>query len=262
MRIIPTSACPITALLLLCFSVLPVRADPYRDCVQLVAIDPDAAYDAALAWESQDTTGGALHCGGLALTALGLYDAAAERLLRAAEKSLRATDVEKATIYRQAGDAWLLAGRGQEAAAAFTQAIGFVPLDPALFYGRARAYDVAGQPVDAFNDINQAIDLDPGRGQSYLLRARLYRQLNQMAEAEQDIERALQSGIDDIPVLLERGLIRYEQSDFAGALEDWTAVQAADVRSDGTRGAAGAAATRFIEALQRQTGQAETPTQP
>jgi len=248
---------PWLAVLAICTFSLPAQADQYQRCVSLVERDPNAGYDMALDWEASDLTGGAFHCSGLALARLGLFDAAAERFTRAATQGQGMNDVERATLFRQSGEAWLLANQGLEAVNAFTRALEYVPQDPALLYGRARAYDVTEQPGDAFRDANAAITFDPSRGAPYLLRARLNRQLGQLSDAARDIETAIATGIDMVPAQLERGLIRFEQNDNSGALEDWRAVVAADITPEGKSGFASLAATRFIAELEAKA--AENP---
>jgi tetratricopeptide (TPR) repeat protein len=246
-------SCPWLAVLtifLIVLLTLPARADMYQRCVALVERDPDAAYDMALEWEASDLSGGAFHCSGLALAALKLFDAAAERFQRAALQGQRMSDVERATLLRQSGEAWLLANRGSEAVGAFTKALAYVPQDPSLLYGRARSYDLNTQSDEALIDVKAAIALAPERSLPYLLKARLNRQLGKLADAARDVETAIALGVDMIPARLERGLIRYEQNDNAGALEDWSAVVAADVTADGRPGYASTAATRFIAELE------------
>jgi len=248
---------PWLAALTFCLFALPAQADRYQQCVTLVERNPDAGYDMALDWEASDLTGGAFHCSGLALARLGLFDAAAERFERAATQGQGMNDIERATLFRQSGEAWLLANQGSEAVRTFTLALGYAPQDPALLYGRARAYDASEQPVEAAVDVNAAITFDPNRSAPYLLRARLNRQLGQLPDAARDIETAIAMGIDMVPAQLERGLIRFEQNDDEGALEDWRAVVAADVTPGGQPGFASLAATRFIAELEART--AETP---
>lgn len=249
------------AALLFCLVALPARAGVYERCISLVTTDPDAAYDAALEWETTDLTGGAFHCGGLALTALGLYDAAADRFHRAATEGQKLEDADRVALLRQSGEAWLLAGQGPKAVAVLTEALTYAPQDPALFFARARAYDFDGKTVPAYNDVNAALDLAPDQAMFYLLRARLNRQLSQLDNAERDVEIAMASGVDQVAARLERGLIRYERNDDIGALEDWQFVEQAGIAPDGTRSAASATATSFIAEIEVpvQTQVAPTP---
>ncbi|WOF72669.1 hypothetical protein QMT40_000288 [Parvibaculaceae bacterium PLY_AMNH_Bact1] len=229
----------------------------YSSCVELASVDPDAAYDAALVWAETDLTGGASHCAGLALVRLGLFDAAADRLTRAAVEGQKMGNVEKALLHQQAGDAWLMANSGAKATEAFTQALVYVPEDPELLFGRARGYELEKQTSPALQDVNLAIARNPNYGAAYLLRGRLYRQSKQLDAAAADIDAALANGIDEVAARLERGLIRFEMGDQAGAIEDWQMIVAADRRADGSLGPAAMAASGFIAEVT-----AGAPTQP
>ncbi len=241
-RLSATSAMATLALL----TAAQAQAITYGSCVDLARVNPDAAYDAALAWAETDLTGGASHCAGLALIGLGLFDAAADRFTRAAVEGQQMEDVERALLHQQAGDAWLLANRGTEAANSFTQALTYIPEEPEILFGRARGYELEKQTALALQDVNLAIAKDPTFAAAYLLRGRLYRQSKQLDAAAADIEAALANGIDRIAARLERGLIRYEQGDDAGALEDWRAIVDEDRRPDGSPGPAAVAASGFI----------------
>ena len=218
----------------------PAMADQYRDCVALAAQNPDAAYDFSLQWESTDTTGGALHCGGIALMGLRLFDAAAERFERAAGLATKVEDSERAVLYRQAGDAWLATSNSTKAK------------DPALLFGRARAHDLAEAPAAGLEDVNMALGVAPERVDFLVLRARFYRQLGSYDLALADITTALAAGADAIPIQLERGMVRYEQGDLTAARSDWQAVIERDRRPNGEPGAAAAAAARFIAEIEKE----------
>ena len=233
------------------------QAITYNSCVDLTRIDPDAGYDLALAWAETDVSGGASHCAGLALAGLGLFDAAAERFTRAAIEGQKMSNVERALLHQQAGDAWLLANRGAQAAESFAQALTYIPEEPELLFGRARGYELEKQTALALQDVNLAIANDPKFAAAYLLRGRLYRQSKRLDAAAADIDAALANGVDPIAARLERGLIRYEQGNEAGALEDWRFILSEDKRPDGSPGPAATAAGGFIAEVT-----ASAPTQP
>ena len=69
----------------------------YADCTALVASDPSAAFDSALAWRHEDGGAPAWHCIGLALVALGHHAEAGEVFERAAE------DLAQETAMRRSG---------------------------------------------------------------------------------------------------------------------------------------------------------------
>ena len=229
-------------------------ANNYNACVDLVRVDPDAAYDMSLDWEETDLTGGASHCAGLALVGWRLFDEGAERFTRAPITRQELNNAERAALHSQAGEAWLIVNKGSEAVTSFTQALSFVPEDADLLYSRARGYELEKQTTLALDDVNLAIAKNPGFAASYLLRGRLYRQQNQLDAASADLETALAYGIDPIAARLERGLIRFEQGNEAGALEDWQAIVAADRRPDGSLGPAASAASGFIAEVKNAAG--------
>ncbi|MEQ9520362.1 MAG: hypothetical protein RLN89_13085 [Parvibaculum sp.] len=229
------------------------KADQYQNCVALAAQDPDAAYDFALQWENTDTTGGALHCGGIALMSLRLFDAAAERFERAAALSSKIADADRAVLFSQAGDAWLAANNGAKARDAFSSGLHFLPKDQDLLFGRARAYDLLEAPADGLVDASSAISIAPERVDFLALRARFYRQLKQYDLAMADINAALSAGADAIPVTLERGVVRYEQGDLAGARADWQFVIDRDQRPNGAPGAAANVAARLIAEIDQES---------
>eukprot|EP00439_Symbiodinium_sp_Y106_P088477 s1_g1013.t1 len=233
------------------------QAITYNSCVDLTQTDPDAGYDMALAWAETDVTGGASHCAGLALVGLGLFDAAADRFTRAAVNGQNMEGVQRALLHQQAGQAWLMANRGTQAAESFTQALIHIPEDPELLFGRARGYELGAQTALALQDVNLAIANDPTFAAAYLLRGRLHRQAKQLDAAAADIDAALANGIDQVAARLERGLIRYEQGNEAGALEDWRFILSEDRRPDGSPGPAATAASGFIAEVT-----ASGPTQP
>lgn len=234
-------------LILFSGSVTPASANTpsYGQCVAMVQLNPDMAFDLAMQWEETDTSGGALHCGGLALAALGHFEAAAGRFDKAAQESRDATDVERAAIHRQAAEAWLRAGKGVEAEASISSALYYVPQDPALFYQRARARDLTEALLGALEDVNTALSLEPGRAEALLLRARLHRRLDQPTLANADIEQVLSVAPENVAALLEQGLIFFEQDRIEEAQTVWRRVQMLDSRQ-GQPGAAAQAAARFL----------------
>lgn len=237
---------------------MPAHADQYQTCIGIAMQNPDAAYDYALQWENTDTTGGALHCGAIALMGLQLFDSAAERFEKAANVAQGAEGTDRATLFRQAGEAWLAANNGAKAVDAFTSGLHFLPKDPALLFGRARGHDLAEAPALGLVDVSDAISVAPERSDFLVLRARFHRQLKQFDAALLDLNAALSAGADAIPVHLERGVLLFEQGDEAGARKDWQVVIDRDRREDGSAGAAGQIAAQFIAELD----QAPSATQP
>ncbi len=109
--------------------------DRYDNCLSLSRKAPQRALDAALAWEKAGGGGAASHCAALSLVSLRRYPEAAARLDALARTASGAMD--RAELYDQAGNAWLLARRADNAQISFTTAIGLKPHDADLLADRA-----------------------------------------------------------------------------------------------------------------------------
>ena len=213
-------------------------ARDYAACLALARRDPDKALDQA----RQLWLGGAgpasRHCVAYALMAKGQHLEAAQTLEQLAKQGDKTVDKLRGEILAQAGQAWLMAGKGSRAIAAFTGAIALRPGDPELLIDRAIAYGNQGRYGEAVADLNRVIDTDQGRANAYLLRANAHRRLGALKLAARDVGHALALKPNDGEALLERGIIHHLQKDSAAALRDWTQV---------LRSAPGTAASRAAE---------------
>lgn len=205
------------------------EAARYDSCLAQTRTAPSAAFEAALAWESEGGGAPARHCTALALIALGEYGEAAMRLGALAEEPGAGDAAMRAQILSQAGNAWLLEGQPERAVADFTRALTLAPNDADLLIDRARAYAMAQSWPAAEQDLSQALAQMPGRADAYLYRASARRMQEKIAAARADVEAAL--GL--IPAadpalrasaLLERGNLRRLTGDDAGARQDWLEV--------------------------------------
>lgn len=216
--------------------------DRYDNCLLLVRSAPDTALKAATDWESRDGGGSAMHCSALALIALHRYSEAASKLDSLA-RATKPSD-ERATLYDQAGNAWLLAHQASNAQSSFAAAITFRPRDPDLYVDRARAFAMKPDWLSASNDLTTAIGLDPNRSNLYVLRASALHALGKKADALADVERALKVDPRNADALELRGEMKMETGDQAGAKADWQAAIAQSPRS-----AAAAQARNDLNAL-------------
>ena len=199
-------------------------AQHYALCLQMAHSDPQRAYDNALAWH--DLGGGfpAQHCAAVALVGLKKYVAAATQLESLANAMMQADPRMRADALEQAGQAWLLAGRPNEAKAAFDSSLAFRPNDPELLIDRAEAFALGGKLFDAIDDLNHVLEIAPKRVDALVYRASAYRQLGSLDLALDDATRALRLDPNSVPGLLERGNIRRLKDDDAGAKADWQRV--------------------------------------
>jgi tetratricopeptide (TPR) repeat protein len=217
--------------------------DRYDRCLELTKRDPQAALSAATAWQANGGDGAAGHCAAMALIALKRYSEAALRLDQLGHENVGGA-AERATLFDQAGNAWLLAHRGGDATASFSSALALSPHDPDLLADRARAAAMLGDWKAADSDLSAALAHDANRADLLVLRASARHALGRKAEARTDLETALRIVPDYPEALVERGTLRLEAGDTDGARADW---QAAASHAPGS--AAAAAAQQRLSAL-------------
>ena len=213
-------------------SASTAQAQSYSGCIAVIAEDADASYDVALEWYAQGGGAGALHCAALALTELKLYDGAATRFEEIATRPDAGSEIERAQILAQAGNAWVLAGKPTQAIAAFSNAMAYLPGDIALQLSRARTHLIADNHPAALSDLDAVIAKRPFWGEAYLLRGRSHRLSGKLRFAPADLEAALEKGASIVPTRLERGLVRQALGDIEGARDDWIYVQGAAAPAD------------------------------
>ena len=193
----------------------------YAACTALVAHDPDAAFDRALAWRYDNGGPPAWHCAGLALVALGFHAEAGEVFERMVRDMALGREALRAEVLGQAGQAWLRGGEPGRAHAVLSAGLELDPNNTELLIDRAQALAAVGGYWEAVDDLNRAIDGDPARSDAYAFRAAAYRYIGSLDLAADDIAQALTLDPDDPAYLLERGNIRRLGGDDDGARADW-----------------------------------------
>jgi tetratricopeptide (TPR) repeat protein len=228
-------------LLLLVATAAPALAQEitYPECTAMVDRDPKMAEQQAAKWQTHGGGGAAMHCHALALYALKRYDEAA-RVLDALGRNRDVPDSERADLFDQAGEAWLLAGRANEAVTSFSAALAEKPNDLSLLTDRARARGLAKDWRGADADLSAALVQDQNRADLLVLRASARWALDRKADSATDIVRALEVYPDYPPALLERGKLKYSAGDTAGARKDWQKAAASG------RGETAAEARRYL----------------
>lgn len=193
----------------------------YNGCVRLTQKNPNKALAEASEWQAGGGGAPSTHCLALAMIALRRYGDAALRL----DKLGAAKDVtdfrERAALYDQAGNAWLLANQPRKAVASFSSALALTPGDVDIHAGRARARALMKDWYGADADLTAAIQMDQDRADLLSLRANARRALGHRTEAAADILRALTVYPDYPAALVERGSMKYEAGDRNGARKDW-----------------------------------------
>ncbi len=192
----------------------------YEACLATIGTDPVGAQRFADAWVATGGGPGAVHCLALATVTLGQAAQGAELLDQLAGRS-KASAAARASVYGQAGQAWLIAADPQRALGSTTLALSLTPDDPDLLIDRSIAEGTLGRYQDTIEDLDQALKLAPDRADALVFRAAAHRQLKQLDFAQADIGRALAINPDNPDALLERGLLRQARGDLDGARADW-----------------------------------------
>jgi tetratricopeptide (TPR) repeat protein len=203
-------------------SALPGR-NRYDRCLELMRRNAEEALNASVAWQNKGGGPSAAHCAALALVALKRYPEAAARLDRLGHENIGDAS-ERAMLFDQAGNAWLLAQRGGEAISSFSSALALSPRDPDLLGDRARAAALLSDWKAADSDLSAALKLDANRADLLVLRASARHAMDRKAEARADLGAALRVVPNYPEALLERGTLKLEAGDLKGAEGDWQAV--------------------------------------
>ena len=214
----------------------------YAQCVALVQTNPSQAEEGARAWQNEGGGAAAVHCRALALTALKRYAEAARTLDDLARGQEITDNLQRAALFDQAGNAWMLAGMASNAAQSFSAAIAQSPNDVDILADRARARAMLKDWSGADADLSAALLKDQNRADLLVLRASARWAVGRKADAATDIVRALALYPDYPAALVERGMMKYSAGDMEGARKDWKKA------AFGT-GAAADAARRNLEAL-------------
>jgi tetratricopeptide (TPR) repeat protein len=201
----------------------PVAAAPSEDqaiCADLLQTDPEAAGRFALDWAARNGGEGAERCTALALMALGQPERGAARLEALAARSA-GTAADRAGLYAEAVQGWMLAGDAARAYAAATLGLSLAPEDAGLLLDRALAAGSLGRYGEALADLDRVLAADPRRTEAWAFRAAALRRMDRAAEALAAADRALALDPDHPEALLERGILRQAAGDAEGARTDW-----------------------------------------
>lgn len=193
----------------------------YRSCLALVHQKPEEAFESALAWRDQGGGAPAEHCAALALVGLEKYDQAALRLEGLAQALGPGGKVSPAALWAQAANVWLLGGYPEQALAAIDRGLALEPERAPLLVDRARVLGELGRHAEALPDLERALALDPGDDDAQAFRASALRQLGRLDEALVAANAALKLNDANPSARLERGMVRMQMADLAGARADW-----------------------------------------
>lgn len=193
----------------------------YENCMRLANKDPDAALEAALAWQDMGGGAAAQHCVAATLFNLGQYKQAAERFEKVAEEMGEAPAVARAAMLAQSGTAWFRAENLERAAAAQTAALKLAPNDREILIDRAMTLAGAENYWEAIDDLNQVINIDPNHVDALILRASAYRYVDALPLAQEDANKAFRLAPDRPEVLLEFGILQRLIGNKPAARQTW-----------------------------------------
>ena len=201
----------------------PATGSPYDQCLARTQNDPAGALLQAGDWAKTGGGGAADHCAALALVGLHRFAEAGVKLDALGRSAFAASGTVRMTLFDQAGNAWLLAGRPDSAIVSFSAALAVDPLDADLLADRARANGFKHNWAKAESDLSAALMVNPSRADIYVLRGSARHALGRKADARADFDNALKIDPRNADALVERGATKYEGGDIAGARADWQA---------------------------------------
>jgi tetratricopeptide (TPR) repeat protein len=179
-----------------------------KACIAKIDQKPEEAYEDALAWAGETHVREARMCQALALIGMKRIVAGAKLLEALAISADGGADADRASVFRQAGNARLLNEQPNEAIEDFTKALKHAPNEPDLLIDRARAYWLVEEWRKAEEDLSLALDKRPGDSMILRLRATARLKLNVLDLAEKDAEAAVKANPQDVDALLVRGQVR------------------------------------------------------
>lgn len=214
----------IAAILVLLPCAARAAVADYDTCTKLAQSDPGKAVKEAQGWAGHGGGAAALHCKALALVAENRLTQGGAAFLAAAAAMKDASAEDQASVYDQAGNVYLLAGKDKEAVTAFTSGLRLAPADTTLLVDRARAYQLQKKWKESGRDLDAALAENPNLVDALVLRAAAFMGLEVLTPALIDVNRALDLAPHNLQALLQRGLILEQQRDIANARKDYETV--------------------------------------
>ncbi len=177
-------------------------------CDALARTSPEKAYEEGRAWTAESPAFEAKYCLASAAYALNRPLVAAEQFEAVARGMAGRDKLGQAKAQSDSGNAWLIAGDGARALAAFNRALGFAPGDGNLLIDRARAFAYLHDWRHAEEDLNAALAVEGQDPLALRLRAETRFQLGARTLALKDAEAAHAIDANDVETLLVLGRIK------------------------------------------------------
>lgn len=199
-------------------------AAEYSACMIEAEKEPNKAYVRAVRWRDLGGAEAAEHCAATALSGMELYDDAATRFEKLAQKG-KVTQHQAAQLLGQASQAWLLAADAARAEATATSALELAPEQDltraGLLVDRAQARAARKDYMAAMADLDQALAINRTDADAFVFRATAKRYLDRLGAALKDLDEALLLEGGHADALLERGIVYRLKGDEAAARRDW-----------------------------------------
>lgn len=198
-------------------------------CSSMVGEDPFGARDYAQDWMKHDGGRAAQHCLAMAQVELGDEQTAAQELDDLARKEPFTGPLSSASqrvvIAVEAAQAWLAASLPTNAVSIAEYGLSVRPNDEGLTLVKARAELALNDPDSVIKDVGALVASSPNVGvDAYVLLASAERRRGQLQQASVHVAKALDRAPENPEALLERGIIRGQRGDSAGARDDWQRV--------------------------------------
>ncbi|HYM03498.1 MAG TPA: hypothetical protein VET85_11170 [Stellaceae bacterium] len=193
-------------------------------CVMMARSQPKEALERAKEWKDEGGGIAADHCIAMAYFELRDFKTAAVRFEELATKGMQMPVRARAQALDQAGQSWLDAEQPARAKADFDAAVTLIGNEPDLLIDRSEALAALKQYWEAIDDLNKVIDVAPNRADAFIYRGSAYRSVDAPDLALEDVEHGLKLQPDNTLGLLERGNLRAQKGDVAGARKDWSRV--------------------------------------
>jgi tetratricopeptide (TPR) repeat protein len=221
-------------------------AEPYDDCVALVAADPARAEIEALRWADDGGGAPAQHCRALALLAQGADRRATELMIEIAADDRTLPDEVRSDMLIEAGEIYLDLGEIALGHSAASRALQLAQDPRAALTLSARLKAEEGKWSGAVEDLDRALAQGEPDAELLVLRASARLHLGDRVAARSDLLWATEIAPGLATVWLERGILEAASGERNAARAAW--LRAIDLDRDGIVGEAARLRLQTMEA--------------
>lgn len=211
--------------------IAPVQAEPYDDCIALVAADPARAEVEALRWVESGGAAPARHCRALALLAQGAERRAAGLIVEITTDDRTLPDAVRSDMLIEAGEIYLGLGEVSLGRSAAARALRMAREPRAALTLSARLNAREGKWNGAVSDLDDALADGEPDAELLVLRASARLHLGDRVAARGDLLRATEIAPELASVWLERGTLEAASDDRDAARAAW--LKAIELDRDG-----------------------------